>query len=69
MLRELDAELASAAGRAGTSLVWTAADRELLTQHHRNGWHGRECAQSWHVALRRSKAVSAYNHLTELDLR
>lgn len=31
VLRELDAELASASKRAGKSLVWTAADRELLT--------------------------------------
>ena len=31
VLRELNAEPASASERAGTSLVWTAADRELLT--------------------------------------
>ena len=30
MLRELDVELASASERTGRSLVWTAADRELL---------------------------------------
>lgn len=31
MLRELDAELAAASYRSGRSLVWTAADREVLT--------------------------------------
>jgi hypothetical protein len=31
VLRELDAELASASKRAGKTLVWTAADRALLT--------------------------------------
>jgi hypothetical protein len=31
VLRELNAELASASERSGTSLVWTAADNELLT--------------------------------------
>src|SRR5262245_43820461 len=30
MLQELDAELADSSARAGTTLVWTAADRELL---------------------------------------
>jgi len=31
VLRELDSELAAASERTGTNLVWTAADRELLS--------------------------------------
>jgi hypothetical protein len=31
VLRELDSELAAAGEAAGRSLVWTAADRELLS--------------------------------------
>jgi hypothetical protein len=31
VLQELDSELASASARTGRSLVWTAADREVLT--------------------------------------
>jgi hypothetical protein len=32
VLRELDAELASASEDTGETLVWTAADSELLTR-------------------------------------